>query len=378
MSDTVFFPHEILLEILRRLPPKTLLKFTTVCKSWRSLITHPSFISLHHRHSPSFLLLQFSNRFVLPHRHPSTILRLPSSPHRDFPVVSFCNGLVCLAYGDQCQTVIVCNPCIRRFVTLSAPLQYPCYYTSNVALGFDPSKCDYKVVRISCMVDDERFGLSAPDVEVCSLATGSWRTLDHGIAPVCYLAGYSPHGFHDGLVHWVAKRCVAGGWYNFVLSFHFEGEMFREVMLPESLARASTDAVMINVVGGGNGKTLTVYHVGGGSPCSCDIWVMKEYGEVESWNKVFSFVMSGFCLEAPSLGMMLSDVEIPPMELCVTCSGEVLLLVDVAGRRCLYSLDIERKSFTDLQIEVDTEFVYSGYYAESLLLLNIASGVVSY
>jgi len=376
MSDTVFLPHEILTEILRRLPPKTLLRFTTVCKSWRSLITHPSFISLHHRHSPSFLHLQFSNRFILPHRHhhPSTTLRLPSFPHHDYHVVSFCNGLVCVAYGEQCQSIIVCNPCIRRFVTLPTPLHYPCYYTSNVALGFDSSQCDYKVVRISCMVDDERFGLSAPEVEVFSLGTGSWRTLDHGIAPVCYVAGDTPPGFHDGLVHWVAKRYVAGGWYNFVLSFHFEGEIFGEVMLPESLARTSW--VMIKVIGGGNEKSLTVYAVDGGSPCSCNIWVMKEYGEVESWNKAFSFLMSGFCLEVPSLGMMLTDVEIPPMELCVTCTGEVLLLVDVAGRRCLYLLDIKNKSFTDLQIEIGARFVYSGYYAESLLLLNIASAVV--
>ncbi|QCE07810.1 F-box protein 22 [Vigna unguiculata] len=376
MSDTVFLPHEILTEILRRLLPKTLLRFTTVCKSWRSLITHPSFISLHHRHSPSFLHLQFSNRFILPHRHhhPSTTLRLPSFPHHDYHVVSFCNGLVCVAYGEQCQSIIVCNPCIRRFVTLPTPLHYPCYYTSNVALGFDSSQCDYKVVRISCMVDDERFGLSAPEVEVFSLATGSWRTLDHDITPVCYVAGDTPPGFHDGLVHWVAKRYVAGGWYNFVLSFHFEGEIFGEVMLPESLARTSW--VMIKVIGGGNEKSLTVYAVDGGSPCSCNIWVMKEYGEVESWNKAFSFLMSGFCLEVPSLGMMLTDVEIPPMELCVTCSGEVLLLVDVAGRRCLYSLDIKNKSFTDLQIEIGARFVYSGYYAESLLLLNIASAVV--
>ena len=80
----------------------------------------------------------------------------------------------------------------------------------------------------------------------------------------------------------------------------------------------------------------------------------------------------------PSLEMTIIEVAVPPAALCVTHSGEVLLLVDVAGRRCLYSLDMERTSFTELQIEVDTEFVYSGYYAESLVLLNNASGVVSY
>lgn len=227
------------------------------------------------------------------------------------------------------------------------------------------------------MLDDERFGLSAPQVEIYALASGSWRSLGD-VAPVCSVAGDAPHGFNDGLVHWVAKRCVARGWCYFILSFYFEDEVFGEVVLPESLARASSDAVMVKVVGGGNGKTLTVYNVSAGSPCSCDIWVMKEYGVVESWNKLFSFVMSGFSLEIPALGMVLVDVAYPPLALRITNSGELLLIVDVAGTRCLYSLDLERKIFRDLQIEVDAGYVYSGYYSESLLLLNKASGAVSY
>lgn len=227
------------------------------------------------------------------------------------------------------------------------------------------------------MLDDERFGLSAPEVELYSLATGSWRSLA-GISPVCTIAGDAPHGFHDAIVHWVAKRCVPHGWCYFILSFHFEHEVFSEIMLPESLARASSDAVMVKVFGGGKEKTLTVYHVNFGSPCSSDIWVMKEYGLVESWNKVFSFVMSGFSLEVPSLGMLLLDVAYPPLALRVTDSGEVLMLMDVAGIRCLYSLDGERKNFTELQNGVDRGYFYCGYYSESLLLLNKASGSVSY
>ncbi|XP_020222623.1 F-box protein At5g49610 [Cajanus cajan] len=375
MSDNLF-PDEILVEILKRLPTKSLVRFTSVCKSWRSLITDPSFISIHHRHSPSSLLLHSGNHLTLPHRRHSSALLLPSFPHRDSPVVAFSNALICIAYGEQCQPLIICNPSVRRYVTLPAPSHYPCHHFSYIA--FDSSKCDYKVVRISCMVDDQSFGLSAPQVELYSLATGFWRTL-HSIAPVCYIAGDAPHGFHDGLVHWIAKRCVSHGWYFFVLSFCFEDELFREIELPESLASVSWDnPVTVKVVGGGNGKTLSVYHVSAGSPCSCDIWVMKEYGVVESWNKVFGFVMSGFCLEAPALGMMLTDVAVPPLALYVTNGGEVLLLMYVAGKRCLFSLDMERKSFKDLQIEVGTDYVYCGHYSESLVLLNKASGLVSY
>ncbi|KAG4983856.1 hypothetical protein JHK87_028605 [Glycine soja] len=386
MSGNVLFPDEILVEILHRLPSKSILRCSAVCKSWRSLISNESFISLHRRHSPSFLLLGFSNKLFLPHRRhhhdPSltlsyTLLRLPSFPDLEFPVLSFCNGLICIAYGERCLPIIICNPSIRRYVCLPTPHDYPCYYNSCIALGFDSTNCDYKVIRISCIVDDESFGLSAPLVELYSLKSGSWRILD-GIAPVCYVAGDAPHGFEDGLVHWVAKRDVTHSWYYFLLTFRLEDEMFGEVMLPGSLAHVSSVAVVVKVVGGGNGKTLTVYHVSACYPCSCEIWVMKEYGVVESWNKVFSFSMNAFCLVIPSLEMTIIEVAVPPAALCVTHSGEVLLLVDVAGRRCLYSLDMERTSFTELQIEVDTEFVYSGYYAESLVLLNNASGAVSY
>ncbi|KAK7343932.1 hypothetical protein VNO77_13065 [Canavalia gladiata] len=395
MSD-YFFPDEILVEILHRLPPKTLLRFTTVCKSWRSLITHPSFVSLHHRHSPSFLLLQLCDERTLPNilhyslrrddpfLSPSSSLFLPSSFDREFSVVAICNGLVCITAGEGCHSLIICNPSVRRFVSLPRPRDYPCFYDACVSFGFDSRNSDYKVVRIACMVDDERFGLSAPEVEVYSLATGFWRNLG-GVAPVCtlcFVGRDAPHCFVDGFVHWGAKRRSVkdDGWYFFVLSFDFEDEVFGEVALPESLAHVSSNAVIITAVGGGNGKDLTMYRVSGGSPCSCEIWVMKEYGVAESWNKVFTFSLRGFYLEAPSLGITITCVTGPPAALCVRNSGEVLLLMDESGKGCLYSLDVEKKTFRNLQIggEGYTWYLYSAYYSETLVLLNKPTGLVSY
>ena len=40
-----FLPPEILPNILLRLPTKSIVKFTCVCKTWRSLIRNPDFIS---------------------------------------------------------------------------------------------------------------------------------------------------------------------------------------------------------------------------------------------------------------------------------------------------------------------------------------------
>ncbi|PHT85412.1 hypothetical protein T459_07518 [Capsicum annuum] len=41
-------PHDIIIEILLKLPAKSLLRFKGVCKSWRSLIEDSRFINLRH------------------------------------------------------------------------------------------------------------------------------------------------------------------------------------------------------------------------------------------------------------------------------------------------------------------------------------------
>ncbi|KAK9938468.1 hypothetical protein M0R45_015201 [Rubus argutus] len=45
MSD--YFPEEVTHEILLRLPVKSLIKCSTVCQSWRSLIKSSAFIDTH-------------------------------------------------------------------------------------------------------------------------------------------------------------------------------------------------------------------------------------------------------------------------------------------------------------------------------------------
>ncbi|GMQ11315.1 hypothetical protein CsSME_00053985 [Camellia sinensis var. sinensis] len=49
MSD--FLSDEIVVEILQRLPTKTLIQFRSVSKSWYSLITNPNFINTHLNYS---------------------------------------------------------------------------------------------------------------------------------------------------------------------------------------------------------------------------------------------------------------------------------------------------------------------------------------
>jgi hypothetical protein len=75
---------------------------------------------------------------------------------------------------------------------------------------------------------------------------------------------------------------------------------------------------LLNVVEGGN--NLTLYRVSSHVHCKGSIWVMKEYGIVESWTELFAFNLNGSGLHAPSLGIIvthttrnfcISDKQIP-------------------------------------------------------------------
>jgi hypothetical protein len=158
----------------------------------------------------------------------------------------------------------------------------------------------------------------------------------------------------NGLVHWGAKRFVGNNNTKefFVLSFDFVDEVFDEIPLPVSLARASTPS-WVTVIGGGSieNEALTVYLVSGDG--SCSIWVMKEYGVVVSWNKVFQFHLTGTSLEAPSFGITIADIGWLPAALRLSGNGEILLSPPIGkvGEEHLYLVDKERKGFVDLQIE---------------------------
>ncbi|XP_028755885.1 putative F-box protein At5g62060 [Neltuma alba] len=56
-----FLPEEIIANILKRIPVKSLIRFQCVCKQWKNLLTTPSFIADHLHHpchddTPSILL----------------------------------------------------------------------------------------------------------------------------------------------------------------------------------------------------------------------------------------------------------------------------------------------------------------------------------
>ncbi|CAN4117500.1 unnamed protein product [Withania somnifera] len=288
-SNTSYFPPELVLGILLKLPPKSLLRFTLVSKSWHSLITSPSFISTHLSQTP-----QTNNNNTLLVRHyisannhhyslfqdsKKTPFTLNFTSQLNYPfncqlgyfrILGFINGVLCLCndlFGEL-RNLVLWNPCIRKFVSLRLPevkLEGPHMFV----LGFDydvAENGEYKLVRIVCVKNEDGVYNVPPEVEVYSSGCGH-----------CVVVSVCGQAFLNGVVHWIAYDVVdnGGGVRSLVMSFRIGDKVFGEIMLPDELG--SEDAMNLGV--------MVFEGYGGGG--SYEVWVMKSYGVVESWSRLY-------------------------------------------------------------------------------------------
>ncbi|XP_076933798.1 F-box protein CPR1-like [Bidens hawaiensis] len=146
MAELVFDAVE---QILVRLDAEDLIRCKIVCKSWRSLISSPSFGKHHLNHSHKS---DRDNR-QLGHRRIGSLATLDEdeeyfSRNKSF-IIGSCNGLVCLSTMDL--ELVVTNPLTRELKRLPTPPYGPhdCFRYGSLALwgfGYDSSANDYKVV----------------------------------------------------------------------------------------------------------------------------------------------------------------------------------------------------------------------------------------
>ncbi|XP_028123696.1 F-box protein CPR1-like [Camellia sinensis] len=156
------FPEEIIVEVLLRLPVKSLCQFRCVSKRWLSLISDHHFIKTHLNRStnePEQLILisnfsdfysvdlksfQFRDDFVAVH------LKFPpeQNPNRGVDIWGSCDGLLLML--DICFSCILVNPSTRESRKLpKSSFSESKFHLNSYGLGHDSSNDDYKVVRIS-------------------------------------------------------------------------------------------------------------------------------------------------------------------------------------------------------------------------------------
>ncbi|XP_030442725.1 F-box protein At3g07870-like [Syzygium oleosum] len=310
-------PHDVAVEVLKRLPVGSLLRCRCVCRPWRAAIDDPRFAALHLRHSA----LDASNRYLvsIDWRDPVHSLHSPfadplqieipfvTPPPDSYRVVGSCNGLICITEISRnvCdQTTYLGNLFTRKHKAVrrsGREHQFICRDTAHVVLGFwfDAPSNDYLIVRIVyCMDNRSRsFGRAMSPVEIYSLGTDSWRSLECEVPAFC---AYRPAVSVNGKLHWFAfdfDDLLGDVGFGSIVLFDVAGEVFDEMALPEEILHMDS---VVSVVSVAVLNDLLAVFISRGGPLghpdlhsNCSVWVMRDYGVPESWTKLYTFEASG-------------------------------------------------------------------------------------
>ncbi|PIA34624.1 hypothetical protein AQUCO_03700129v1 [Aquilegia coerulea] len=283
-------PMEVMMEILSRLPVKSLSRFRCVSKTWLKLFTcdDPYFSKLNANHNANynpthpgilFTDLKFGVFYVADYNVIDKAERLPfqTSTLNDYKIVAICNGLVC--FRDSYLNVYIWNPIIQDHITIPCSPLPSHFTTSNNTLfgfGFHQGTNEYKVIRIvwSCEKNSEGF---QSHVSVYTLGTNStWRILPDYLSGMKY--AYEPSVLVTGALHWIAARTLGSC---VIVSFDMEHEFFKEIPQPTGIEYKYARIVRVGNMGGYLSLSYSI-HKG-----NVHIWQMKEYGVVESWTQQY-------------------------------------------------------------------------------------------
>ncbi|XP_059650914.1 F-box protein At3g07870-like [Cornus florida] len=301
MSDLL--PRELWIVILTRLPVKTVVRCAFTCKSWYSLITNPKFIAAHLNQSSlannnlllirsysgdeRYSLVRCENEMFIDYAEFEPPLKIHRNPY--LRIIGSCNGLVCISNDleDYTEELYLWNPSIHKTMALP-PLRVTAEshgrYIHTIQFGFDSLTDDYKVVRIAYLDGPDGFEPPpAPEIDIFSLSTGTWRNISHLGLPYA-IDERAPQAFLNGAAHWLAFDRRRDDFFCLIVSFHMGDEIFREIMVPASNFRVHGVVAKFQ-------ESLSLIDVLGTD--SYSIWVMKEYGISNSWTKLFNIDTRG-------------------------------------------------------------------------------------
>ncbi|OWM79764.1 hypothetical protein CDL15_Pgr023176 [Punica granatum] len=297
--------NEIMIDILLRLPVKSICRFKCASKPWKALLSNLKFVELHFAWTIAgnrdYLLIRGELRRLCEalvekggesSKEPKELFSLRSketlkeflkvkvpfeSKTGYYTMVDLCNGLVCLMESDEEGMFPFLNAFLWNLANeefRSLPWYYVNRFTNQVTVSsfgfmFHPEMKDYLVVRIVYLTDSKSY-----EVEVYWLSNDQWKVIDVD------LNGFFQEGLSqvsvNGALHWVVTKGekVTNQQY-FVLSLDVKEEKYAET--PNG-PNTSAESLFLIIC-----KLFKAY----------DTWFLMEYGKAESWVKLYSVQFKG-------------------------------------------------------------------------------------
>ncbi|ESR38727.1 hypothetical protein CICLE_v10027518mg, partial [Citrus x clementina] len=284
LFDSEDSPDDIMVEILSRLPVKSLIRLRCVCKSWYAFIKNPSFVSKHLKHDVNtrLIVIYAIEDDTEEHSHPKEYFCLfPDQTLEDLsledlstqePVLGSFKGLYCgIVFIEGINNrITLWNIATRESITLpkyrAILPQYTRIFRTNIGFGLDLKTKDYKVILIITLWDEKRDSSCAFSlVAVYTLCTNSWRNLK-SIDYTMRLS--SERTYLDEAFYWLLRLENHNDNY-VILSFHMTDEKFREIPGPCRLESS------LDVTVGVYYQSLSLLMLDTVDNCF-KIWVMKK------------------------------------------------------------------------------------------------------
>lgn len=320
-------PHEVMVDILSRLPVSSLIRFKSVCKSWYALIaTNAKFISEHLQQSQSsgkdsaFLIKHvlrpnyisynnicvFSLHYYFFENGCIKCIQLDHLPflkhlNQNLKILLTgpqCHGIVCFTYWANPPHVYLWNPSIngvRSFKALPStpsPRGPPGFCSSGagtVGFGFDPKINDYKCVRLWTFYQLQGGPQCVNKVEVCRVSDDSWREIEN----VPTITIKAPFGlrplYAKGKCYWEIKLSKS----QILVSFDFSNEVFKVIELPNAKFVGAKSKMWRNIVVLNDSIALISHPLKVNDKCF-EVWLMNDELDSNSqtpWSKFITVEM---------------------------------------------------------------------------------------
>ncbi|GJW21228.1 F-box/kelch-repeat protein-like protein [Tanacetum coccineum] len=264
-------------EVLLRLTVKDVLRCKSVCKSWYSLISSPSFVKLHLKH---VCKKEEKNNKQLGNRRIAMISRyvirvngfrcyIPDEweYYSTLNMEGSSNGLVCMSSLDN--RICLTNPSTREFRKLHKPPILPTDASCPrlCGFGYDSSTDDYKLVLV---INQGSIGSL---IQILSLKSNVWKHFGH--VNYSFSHDTEPGILFNGALHWIMSNNNRDK--AFIVSFNLATEEFKEIA---QLDDTRFSGSWYNKLGIFEDHLCIFQQRNGGRPFG--IWVMKNYNVKQS------------------------------------------------------------------------------------------------
>ncbi|KAI3995897.1 hypothetical protein MKX01_017094 [Papaver californicum] len=273
----VNLPKDILLDILVRLPIKSVSRFRCVDKAWCKLLGSPEFLKMHDKHAMEMNV----NFGLMLHNHNDvyTFCYDPSSS----TFFGCRNGLVLLRHVNKyySHVLILWNPTTNECKKVPFPTFHEteqCLDYVEYGIGYNSRRKDFRVVAIGNFE-------GSFEVMVYSLKKNKWKAaeelhldnLDHRKIPDMARMPV------DGALHWIAdieSMTLPSEDPEVILCFDIESEQFNHPPLPDLFDENSETSLC--VLGG------SLCLLGFDPEVGAAVWELKRDEAEKVWTKLFT------------------------------------------------------------------------------------------